>query len=131
MSKDCIKRFETKNFRSSCHKRSADYTGTAYIFVCIFNRKTHKSSGFSLPIDALKDVKKLKTHTALLRLIKSNKTPLCPRPPETSPLDEVGGGILIPCPILKAAVYSVCLDDIPPCFHSHPVNGCNQPLNLE
>lgn len=96
MSKDCIKRFETKNFRSSCHKRSAYYTGTAYIFVCILNRKTHKSSGFNLPIDALKDVKKLKTHNALLRLIKSNKTPLCPCPPETAKpaLVAVDGGIL-------------------------------------
>lgn len=61
----------------------------------------------------------------------------CPCPPEVSEhipntdKAETDGDILTPCPILKAAVYSVCLDDIPPCFHSQPVNGCNQPLNLE
>ena len=41
---------------------------------------------------------------------------LCPCPPETSPLDEVGGGILARYELLKESV---------------PVNGMSVPLNLE
>lgn len=41
---------------------------------------------------------------------------LCPCPPETSPLDEVGGGILACFALLSESV---------------PVNGSSVPLNLE
>lgn len=41
---------------------------------------------------------------------------LCPCPPEASPLDEVGGGILARFELLKESV---------------PVNGSAVPLNLE
>ncbi len=41
---------------------------------------------------------------------------LCPCPPETSPLDEVGVGILARFELLKESV---------------PVNGMSTPLNLE
>ena len=33
--------------------------------------------------------------------------------------------------IIEDAVRSVCFDDIPPCFYSHPVNGSAMPFNLE
>lgn len=73
---------------------------------------------------------------AWLPSLAESVTP-CPCPPEVSEhipdtdKAETDGGIFIPCPILKVAVYSVCLDGISPCFHSHPVNGLYQPLNLE
>lgn len=41
---------------------------------------------------------------------------LCPCPPETSPLDEVGGGILARHALLQESI---------------PVNGMSVPLNLE
>lgn len=46
---------------------------------------------------------------------------LCLCPPETSPLDEVGGGILSRHASLAETVPVI----------SYPVNGCSQPLNLE
>lgn len=63
----------------------------------------------------------------------------CPRSPETSPLDEVDGGIPVRHMLLSETVsgrlsvtgdfFLSDLDELLKDFF--PVNGCSQPLNLE
>ena len=65
-------------------------------------------------------------------------SPFCPCPPETSPLDEVGGGIPARHMLLNETVSgglsvtgNFLLSDLDELLKDYPVNGSQLPSNLE
>lgn len=113
-----------KSFVLEGNRRSVEVTVQVEDYIKVHSYDASKEVHFHYFL-ARCDYENLAAFTSiddLLKFAKANhifrdypKT-LCPCPPETSPLDEVGGGILARHALLNESV---------------PVNGMSVPLNLE
>ncbi|MGP5555391.1 hypothetical protein [Psychrobacter celer] len=113
-----------KSFVLHGNARSVEVTVPEEDYIKVYSYNTLEETHLAYFL-AHCDYEKLASFTsvsALLRYAKENcvfkdyPKPLCPCPPETSPLDEVGGGIPARHMLLSESV---------------PVNGSAVPLNLE
>lgn len=113
-----------KSFVLHGNARSVEVTvpDEDYIRVRAYNSLAETQLSYFLAHCDYEKLASFSSISALLKFAKENHVfrdypkILCPCPPETSPLDEVGGGILARFELLKESV---------------PVNGSAVPLNLE